>query len=418
MSMLIGPFAQIVTMESLPLHGKITDQQLVVLEQAGVVVNQGKIREVGAFEKLAHKAEAHGWSTYEQAEDLVLLPGFIDCHTHICFAGSRAGDFALRNQGVSYLEIARQGGGIWRTVSLTREARSEELLEGLMARASSLVQQGITTIEVKSGYGLHFEAEMKMLEVIREANALVWPELISTCLAAHMVPRDHQGSAEAYLNKVREQWLPHILANKLSQRVDIFVEETAFSPEQALPYLRAAKAMGFQLTVHADQFSCGGSKVAIEAGALSADHLEASKDREIEALAKSKVIAVALPGASLGLGMPFTPARKILDRGGALAIASDWNPGSAPMGHLLTQASILGAYEKLSTAEVLAGITFRAAAALGLMDRGRLVPGHRADLVAFPGRDFREILYRQGQLMPAKVWIEGMEGPRRKGPEK
>jgi imidazolonepropionase len=193
----------------------------------------------------------------------------------------------------------------------------------------------------------------------------------------------------------------------LCTRIDAFVEKSAFSPEEIIPYLKKAKQFGFDLTIHADQFSCGGSQVAVALGARSADHLETSGEVEIQALAQSSTVAVALPGASIGLGMAFTPARKLLDQGAILAIASDWNPGSAPMGDLLAQASILATFEKLSTAEVLAGITFRAAAALGLTDRGKLTTGQFADFILFPTADYREILYQQGKMKPVEVWKKG-----------
>ena len=166
--------------------------------------------------------------------------------------------------------------------------------------------------------------------------------------------------------------------------------------------------MGFDLTLHVDQFHTGGSAVAVKHKAISADHLEASTDKEIQQLAKSKVIAMALPGATLGLGCPFAPARKLLDAGAAVAIASDWNPGSAPMGDLLSQAAILGTFEKLSNAEVLSGITYRAAAALNLKDRGRVEKNFLADIISFPTNDYREILYQQGQMKPCMVWKSGV----------
>jgi len=196
-------------------------------------------------------------------------------------------------------------------------------------------------------------------------------------------------------------------AEKLCHRIDAFVEKSAFTPQEITPYLEKAKQLGFDLTIHADQFSCGGSQVAVALGARSADHLEASGEVEIQALAQSSTVAVALPGASIGLGMAFTPARKLLDQGAILAIASDWNPGSAPMGDLLAQASILATFEKLSTAEVLAGITFRAADALGLTDRGKLTTGQLADFILFPTADYREILYQQGKMKPVGVWKKG-----------
>ncbi len=182
--------------------------------------------------------------------------------------------------------------------------------------------------------------------------------------------------------------------------MDVFIEKNAFDGNAALDYLNRAKHSGFDVTVHADQFTAGGSEVAVKAGAVSADHLEASSDKEINSLAKSNTVAVALPGASLGLGMPYAPARKLLDAGACLAIASDWNPGSAPMGNLLLQAAVLGAAQKLSNAEVFAGLTFRAAKALNLTDRGALAAGLCADLQVYPTNDYREILYHQGSLRP------------------
>ena len=337
----------------------------------------------------------------------VCLPGIIDSHTHICYGGSRARDYAMRNAGKTYLEIAKEGGGIWDTVTKTRASSSEELVKGIRKRANRHLKYGTTTIEVKSGYGLSKEEELKMLRAIKDANQQIKAELIPTCLAAHMKPKDYEAGPASYLEEVVDQLLPQISREGLSKRVDIFVEESAFSGDDAKAYLKAAKQLGFDITVHADQFSTGGSEIAVEFDALSADHLEASTEKEIQILANSNVIATALPGASLGLGCAFTPARKILDAGGALAIASDHNPGSAPMGDLITQAAILGAFEKLSNAEVLAGITFRAAAALGLDDRGRLIQGKLADLAVFHTGNFAEILYNQGNLKPCMVWKNG-----------
>ena len=222
-----------------------------------------------------------------------------------------------------------------------------------------------------------------------------------------MLPRDYDGDAEDYLDEISTVLFPKLKEEKLTNRIDAFIEESAFSATQIAPYFKKAKEMGFDITVHADQFSTGGSKVAVDFEAISADHLEASTATEIALLAQSNVIATALPGASLGLGCAFTPARKLLDAGGALAIASDHNPGSAPMGDLLAQATILGAFEKLSNAEVLAGITFRAAAALNLNDRGKLKNGFLADFSLFHTGNYQEILYNQGNFKPCMVWKNG-----------
>ncbi len=404
---LIGPITQVLTLDKLPLKAALKDEQLEILGNAGILIEGEKILEIGDFETLKAKALSLGAELIDLKGDHVAVPGFVDCHTHICFGGSRARDFALRNSGKTYLEIAEAGGGIWDTVTQTRNLSLEELAEKTSRNANRHLSEGVTTIEVKSGYGLSVDEELKMFRAIQKAKVSTSADLIPTCLAAHMKPRDFVGSNSEYLAEISEQLFPILKAEKLCNRIDAFVEKSAFNPEEIKPYFQKAKDSGFDITVHADQFSPGGSEVAILFGAKSADHLEASTEKEISQLAKSDVIAVALPGASLGLGCAFTPARKILDQGGALAIASDWNPGSAPMGDLLTQASILATFEKLSTAEVFAGITFRAAAALGLEDRGRLKAGLLADFCLFPTSNYQEILYQQGAMKPVQVWKKG-----------
>ncbi|AKD05125.1 imidazolonepropionase [Pontibacter korlensis] len=403
---LVGPFSQILPMDDLPEAGAIKDEELQVIERAGVLVQEGLIIKTGSYEKLHQEALEQQYELELIEEPMVLLPGLIDAHTHICFAGSRANDYAMRVAGKSYLEIARSGGGILDSVRKTREATLVELVDLLKKRCDRHLSDGITTCEVKSGYGLTVEEELKMLEAIKLVNKHHKMDLIPTCLAAHMLPPEHS-DAKLYLEEVLTELLPQIQEQELANRVDIFVEETAFKEEEALEYLLAAKELGFDVTVHADQFSTSGSRVAAEAGAISADHLEASGDEEIELLRNAGVVATVLPGASLGLGMHFASARKMLDGGLCLAIATDWNPGSAPMGDLLLQAAILGAAEKLTTAETLAAITTRAAKALNLSDRGELVKGKLADMIAFPTENYKEILYLQGKLKPAKVWKNG-----------
>ena len=405
---LIGPFTQVLTMEGLPLKGPLKDVQFPRMEDAGILLHGDRIEKLGPYASLREEALRMGAAETYLDEPSVAMPGLIDAHTHSCFAGSRARDYALRNSGSSYLEIAAQGGGIWDSVQQTRNASAAHLEGLLLERVHRFLESGITTLEVKSGYGLNVSEELKMLRVIRSAAEKTPMDLIPTCLAAHTIPRDFSGSASSYLEMLMEELLPALRDEQLTNRLDAFVEESAFTPAEIIPYLEAGRARGFEITVHADQFTTGGSQVAISCGALSADHLEASGPKEIEALASSPVVATALPGASLGLGCGFTPARALLDAGASLAIASDYNPGSAPMGDLLTQAAILGAFEKLSTAEVLAGITCRAAAALNLKDRGRILPGYKADLAVFSTTHFNEILYHQGQLRPSAVWKGGI----------
>ncbi|WP_370897690.1 imidazolonepropionase [Chryseobacterium gossypii] len=402
---LIGPFKQIVTLANIPLRGKLSDDQLEIIIDGGILIDHGKIDKVGNFEIL--KSENQDAEIEVIEGEQIALPAFVDSHTHICFGGNRANDFAMRNAGKTYLEIAESGGGIWSSVQHTRKATDEELLETLLERINFLISLGITTIEVKSGYGLDTDNELKMLRTIKKAQSHTDATLIPTCLAAHLKPRDFEGSNQEYLNYILTEILPEIKKEGLADRVDIFIEKSAFQPDESKAFLLKTKDLGFEITVHADQFTPGSSRIAVEVGAQSADHLEATIDEDIEFLAKSDTVATALPGASLGLGEKFTPARKLLDAGAILAIASDWNPGSAPMGNLITQASILATYQKLTTAEVLAGITFRSAFALGLEDRGRLMSGLKADFVTFKTNNFQNVLYNQGSLKAENTYING-----------
>jgi imidazolonepropionase len=398
---LIGPFSQILTLAHIDFKGSVPDQSLELVENGGVLVSNGHILKVGNFDVLRRENQLVEIEEIDQKS--VLIPGFVDCHTHTCFAGTRAMDFAERNAGTPYLEIAQKGGGIWSTVTATRNASLAELKTLTETRVNSFLKNGITTIEIKSGYGLSVEEEIKILNTITQLDTKA--DMVPTCLAAHIKPRDFEGSSFEYLEHLIENLIPKI--KHLTNRIDIFTEKSAFGIEESTHYLQKVKEMGFQITVHADQFTSGSAQMGVKMGALSADHLEASTETDISVLANSETVAVALPGASIGLGEPFTPARKLLDAGACLAIASDYNPGSAPMGDLLTQASILATFQKLTNAEVFSGLTFRAAKALNLHDIGKIATSYKADLQSYPTDDYREILYHQGQLKPDIVWKMG-----------
>src|SRR5690606_15607837 len=400
---LYGPITQLLTMASLPETGPIRDSALEIIPDAGLLVEGDRIVAVDSFSALKGSG-AHVVTD----SPCVIMPGLIDTHTHLCFAGSRASDYSNRISGKTYQEILASGGGIMDTVRKTRDCDEHTLVELLVQRLERHASEGVTSCEVKSGYGLSIEHELKILRAIREATKLQPVSLVPTCLAAHITPPEFDSPA-MYLEHIIGELLPIVAREALAKRVDIFVEASAFPAAIAAPFLKRAMPMGFDAVVHADQFTTGGSAVAVEVGAISADHLEASGEEEIRALAESNTIATVLPGASLGLGMHFAPARKMLDYGCALVIASDWNPGSAPMGDLLMQAAVLSAQQKLSNAETLSAITSRAARALGVSDRGTLEAGKRADFIAFPVDDYREILYHQGKLKPARMWIAGKE---------
>jgi len=401
---IFGPFKQIITLQDLPLDGALSDNRISIINQGGIVVEDGKILDLGDYEQLLDK--------YESAERIILdnlnyivVPSFIDCHTHICWAGSRTNDYALRVAGKSYLDVAASGGGIISTVKATREASEKELIESILIHASELLKQGIGIVEVKSGYGLNHKDELKMLRAIKNANLETPVELIPTFLGAHIKPKDFNGSNSEYLNMLLTETVPIIKAENLASRADIFVEEGAFSINEAREYANKVIDLGFEMTMHIDQFHSSGGQLAVELGCVSGDHLECIDEESISHFSNSETVAVALPGASLGLGMKFTPCRELLDQGACVAIASDWNPGSAPMGDLLTQAAILGASEKLSIAETLAGITYRAARALRI-NAGKIEIGSRARFNIFKTDDYRNIFYRQGKLRPRYTVLE------------
>lgn len=388
-------------MVNLPERGAISDNSLEIIDDGGVVIEDGKIIEVGDFLSLSK----NDLDVREITYPCVLLPGFIDSHTHVCHYGNRSDEYAKRNSGISYQQILEEGGGIHNTMNSTSNSTDEQLTDDTLNRLKRHFQEGVLTCEVKSGYAPNLEDEVRMLRIINEIDSSNDIDLIPTCLAAHVTPKKYE-SSKKYLDSIVNDLLPIIKEENLSNRVDIFIEEKAFSITEASNFLEKIKS-DFYITAHANQFTSGGLKVGVDNGAVSVDHLEVITDQEIDYLSKSDTTGVVLPGCSLGLGIPFAPARKLLDNNCKVSIASDWNPGSAPMGDLLMQASLLGSTEKLSNAEVLAGITCRAANALSLEDRGSLVNGKIADMIGFKTNDFRDILYNQGKLKPSFICKRG-----------
>ncbi|MEK7719942.1 MAG: imidazolonepropionase, partial [Bacteroidota bacterium] len=294
-----GPFRKLLTMDHLPLKGSLKDAQLEIIEEAGIVHQAGKILEIGLFKELCANYNHLSPEIQHTESDMIALPGFVDAHTHLCWAGSRENDYAMRLEGRSYTEIAQSGGGIWDTVTKTRNATDEELKKLLKMRADRQLANGITTCEVKSGYALSPEGELRLLEIIRSANQEHSIDLVPTCLAAHIKPKDFDGGTEAYLQFLTDKLLPVIKKEKLTSRVDIFVEDGAFGVQEAGKYLFEAKKMGFDLVVHGEQFTSGGAALAVRIGAKSVDHLEMIGAEAIAELAASEVVAMALPGASI-----------------------------------------------------------------------------------------------------------------------
>lgn len=328
-------------------------------------------------------------------ERRLVIPGLVDCHTHLCFGGWRGDEFALRIGGASYQEIAAAGGGISSTVAATRAASLGELQRKASQALDDMLRLGITTVECKSGYGLDMANELKQLEVYRLLDQSHPVELIPTFLGAHVIPREYHDDRDGYINLLCEQLIPVIAREGLAKFCDAFVETGAFSLDEARQILSVAADHGLQIKVHADQLSDGGgASLAAELGAVSAEHLEYINQEGIEALAKSRTVAVSLPLASFYLGEPYLPARELISAGVRVAVATDFNPGSAPSFHLPLAMTMACIHQRMTPEEVLNGATTIAARAVSASDRlGSLLPGYKADLAIIDSPSLNQWLY-------------------------
>ncbi|MEZ4413408.1 MAG: imidazolonepropionase [Gemmatimonadales bacterium] len=325
----------------------------------------------------------------------LVVPGLVDCHTHLAFGGWRADEFEKRLQGVGYLDIARAGGGIMSTVRATRTATDDELLAKASAALDGMRRLGVTTVECKSGYGLDVETELRLLRVYRALAGVQPTRLVPTFLGAHVVPAEHRADRSAYLRLLLDEMIPAVAAAGLARCCDVFVEDTAFSVDEAREIFLAGKAVGLAPKLHADQLSAGGgAELAAEVGALSADHLECASDAGIAAMAAAGVVAVSLPLATLYLNQTPMPARKFIEAGVPVAVATDFNPGSAPSWDLPLAMMLACNLQRMTPAEVLKGATSIAAKALGLEgEAGEVAAGCRADLAVIDAPDVNHWLY-------------------------
>ena len=372
-----------------------------VVHDAAIAIRAGHIEAVGPREEVRARVTLADGAEVVDATGLSAVPGLVDCHTHVVYGGNRVHEFDLRAQGADYERIAAEGGGIKASVRMTREASDDELLAAATRRLARMRALGTTTAEVKSGYGLTARDEARMLRTARAAGATAGVRVRTTCLALHSTPPEAD-SPDAYVETAIAEILP--ACAELAEQADVFLERGVFDVDQSRRYLEAARDLGLGLRLHADQFSeLGAVGLAIELGALSVDHLEATGPGGVEALAGSDVIAVGLPVAALTLRRPMPPLREILDRGGRIALATDANPGSAPCLSLPTTMHLACTQMGLSCAEALAAATHGGAAVLGLdHEVGRLIPGHRADVVLVDGPDWRALIAELGAV-PARV---------------
>ncbi len=376
-----------------------------VIEDAAIIIRDGAIRWIGPRAALPADAPQESRSLGGRW----VTPALVDCHTHLVFAGDRSGEFEQRLEGASYEEIARAGGGILSTVHATRAASADELYAAALPRVQALAAEGVATVEIKSGYGLNIESELKMLSVARQLGEATPVTIRTTLLAAHTVPPEYQDDPDAYVDLVCNELLPEVAAGRLADAVDAYCESIAFSPAQIRRIFARADEMGLPVKLHADQLSDGGgASLAAEFGALSADHLEYTSLDGVRAMARAGSVAVLLPGAFLTLGeTQLPPLGAMREHAVPVAIATDCNPGTSPICSLRVAMMLASRVFGMTPAECLAGVTREAARALGLDDRGTLESGKRADLAVWDVGHPRELAYWFGTPQLAELIVRG-----------
>ena len=384
-----------------------TPRSSAVLSNSAVHVHNGRITRAGAEAELRRE--------FVDAEQIdctgcVVTPGLVDSHTHAVFAGWRAAEYELRSRGVPYMEIARRGGGINASVRALRSAPEEELLEASRARVQGLLAFGTTTVEIKSGYGLNTADELKTLRVVARLRELVPQQIVATFLGGHEVPAEYQDRRAQYVELLVDEMIPAVAEAGLARFCDVFQEPGVFDPRQARRILEAGASHGLVPKLHADELeNSGGAELAAELGAASADHLAAISPAGIAALAGSDTVATLLPSTMVFLGKArFAPARALIEAGATVALASDFNPGTAPTGNLPLAMTFACSLMGMDPLEALVASTAGGARALRLDDgTGTLRPGAPADLVVWAIGDYREIAYRFGSPPVREVWRLG-----------
>jgi imidazolonepropionase len=370
---------------------------LGAIPDGAVAIRDGRIVGVGPSVEVRRQVQA---AETLYAGGHLLMPGFVDPHTHLVWAGERADEFEMRVSGASYMEIMAAGGGIMNTVRHTRAASLDDLVTQSRARLERMLAHGTTTVEIKTGYGLNTHDELKQLHAIGHLQAESPANLVPTFLGAHAIPAEYKGREDDYVNLVIEDMLPAVVQQGVPPHFcDVFCEDGAFSLDQSRRILEAAKALGLDLKIHVDEFKpLGGTRLAVELAATSADHLVCTTPEEIELLAQSNTIAVALPGTPFGLGHhEYTPARALIDAGGALALATDCNPGTCWCENMQLMIALACRFMKMTPAEAISAATINAAHAVGLGGEvGSLEMGKRADLILLNVPSYQHLAYRFG----------------------
>lgn len=384
--------------------------ELAIVENVAILIEGDRILACGRHVDI--KSQIPAGAAVIDAEGRCVTPGFVDAHTHLVFAGNRAAEFEQRIAGASYQEIAAAGGGILRTVALTRAASEDDLLEAARRHRNWMLRGGTTTLEAKSGYGLDRETELKMLRVIRRLNEEGPVRIVPTLLGAHTVPPEYRDRRTEYVRFVTEELIPEVASAGLAQYCDAFCDDHAFTVDETRRVLTAAKQHGLKLRVHAEQFRSGsGADLAAELGAATADHLETATEETLEHLRKAGVQPVLLPGSVFALSRTqYPPARKMVGAGLAIVVATDFNPGSSPVPSMPFMLSLACVEMRLSPAEALSAATINAAYSLGLGNQiGSLEKGKQADFLIHEFTDYRELAYFIAAPARPRVFIRGKE---------
>lgn len=397
------------TCDKLLFNATTINHQGLQLQNQSIAIKNGRIEWCGLTTELPSHFVA-GAQIKEECHGQLITPGLIDCHTHLVYAGNRAAEFKLKLEGVSYAEISKAGGGILSTVHQTRAASEEQLIEQSLPRILALRKEGVTTVEIKSGYGLDLANELKMLRVARRLGQLAGIRVKTTFLGAHAIGPEYKGNSQAYVDYLCQEMLPAVKETALADAVDVFCESIAFSLKQTEQIFLAAHALNLPVKCHAEQLSnLGASALAAQSGALSCDHLEFLDAAGASAMAKNNTVAVLLPGAFYFLREKHKPPVELLRQTGVgMAIATDSNPGSSPTTSLLLMMSMACQLFSLSVPEVLAAVTFQAAKALGLDNEiGSIAQGQAADLVLWSINDSAALCYYFAYPLPHRTMIAG-----------
>ncbi len=406
--LLIHSASQLLTLPNGPQRGNELGN-LGIVEDGAVAMHEGKIVAKG---KTADLRSQHQAAKTIDATGKVVMPGFVDPHTHVVWAGDRANEFEMRIAGATYMEIMNAGGGIMSTVRKTRAASVDQLVAETRPRLRRMLEHGTTTVEIKTGYGLDTAAELRQWEAISRLQAEGPWDIVATFLGAHAVPEEYKGREEAYVDLVVDEMLPAIhnsqfaIRNPQGQFADVFCEDGAFTVDQSRRILERAKELGFGLKIHSDEFKgLGGTALGVELGAVSADHLVFTPESDIEALGRSNTVAVGLPCTPFGLGQKeYTPAKDILKANGILGVATDCNPGTGWCESMQFVVALACRYMKLTPAQAIAAATINAAYAIGTGDWvGSLEIGKQADVLVIDAPDYKHIGYRFGTSLVQTV---------------